>query len=129
MIFSLLFCIVTQRKINLLSFILNCIIEDSLDTLSHLYGITITRILEAYAVSLCAIPFISVKQCYNTPIFDSMSYILVDDVWVCKSKIISIGTGLIPLPSYTSLLPLIHIVLFLWMSSFAYWKLILNLTN
>lgn len=58
-------------------------IEASLDPINLPCGLIITSILEACDLSLGVVPFVSIKQCYNAITFDSTSYILNNDAWVC----------------------------------------------
>lgn len=68
----LIYCIISQHKVNLSLFIVNHFIEASIDPSSLSYGLIITRILEANNIPFEVVLSNVVKKCYNTKAFGSM---------------------------------------------------------
>lgn len=89
----LTYYLISQQKINLSSFIINHMIKTALYPSRLPYRLIISHIWEASNMSLEYVFFIVVKQWYNSKGFGSMSYVLVDDIWVPKSDGGSIDTS------------------------------------
>lgn len=75
----LTYCLLTNRKIMLSSFILSYMVDSALNPSVLPYGLLILKILEASNIYLTGFSGVSVKQCYNSKAFVSMGYVNVED--------------------------------------------------